>query len=121
MIQILYNLPSNVAGFRASGEVTKEDYQKVVEPHVRNLVERTGELNFLLRLDTGIENFTAGAWLSDVSIGIKNLTKWHRAAIVSNSEGVINFTDGFSYLAPGEFKGFTKDEYDEAVVWVSSR
>jgi hypothetical protein len=120
MIQIITNLPANVAGFRASGEVTKDDYQNVVEPHVKSLVEKTGELNFLLKLDTDVKNFTAGAWLSDLSLGIKHLTKWNRAAIVSDSDAVINFTDGFSYLAPGEFKGFKKSEFEDAVNWVSA-
>jgi hypothetical protein len=120
MIQIIKDIPANVAGFRASGEVTEEDYKTVVVPHVQQLIAKTGELNFMLQLDTNIGNFTAGAWLQDALLGIKNLTKWHRSSIVTDSDAIIKFTDTFSILAPGEYRGFKKEQFDEAVKWVSS-
>jgi len=119
MIEILKDLPANVVGFRASGIVTKEDYQEVVSPEVSRLVKRTDTLNFLLLLDTDIENFTTGAWVQEAMIGLKNLTKWNRSAIVTDSDAVINFTNGFTYLVPGEFMGFKKENYKAAVSWIS--
>lgn len=120
MIQIINEVPSNVAGFKASGEVTQEDYINIVEPHIKKLVERSGELNFLLQLDTELGNFTAGAWLRDVMVGLKNFTKWNRSVIVTDDETIIKFTDNFSMFAPGEFKGFRKSEFQEAVDWISA-
>jgi len=119
MIEILKDLPDHVVGFRASGTITKEDYQDVVTPEVARLVKRTDALNFLLLLDTDVANFTAGAWVQEALIGLKNLTKWNRSAIVTDSDGVINFTNGFTYLVPGEFMGFKKENYDAAVSWIS--
>jgi len=119
MIEILKDLPANVVGFRASGIVTKEDYHEVVSPEVSRLVKRTDTLNFLLLLDTDIENFTTGAWVQEAMIGLKNLTKWNRSAIVTDSDAVINFTNGFTYLVPGEFMGFKKENYKAAVSWIS--
>lgn len=121
MIEKITTTPENVAAFRATGEVTKEDYTNVVIPQVSQLVEKIGKINFLLLLDTDVSNFTAGAWMHDALLGLKHLTKWNRAAIVSDSEGVIKFTDAFSLAAPGEFKGFKKHEYDIAVQWVSEQ
>jgi hypothetical protein len=120
MIQIIKEVPGNVAAFRAIGEVTKEDYENTVVPEVDRLVKATGELNFLLQLDTDIENFTAGAWMQDAWVGLKNIAKWHRAAIVTESDKIIAMTNGFSYLVPGEFKGFKKESLEEAVKWVSA-
>ena len=108
----------NVAAFRALAEVTKEDFQSVVVPAVEKMVKQINEINFLLVLDTDIENFTAGAWLEDAMLGLKNLGKWNRAAIVTDSENIITFTNGFSYLIPGEFKGFKKLEFNKALNWV---
>lgn len=121
MIEIIKDIPENVAGFRATGEVTKDDYQDVIIPQVTRLAENTGQINFLLYLDTDVSNFTAGAWLQDALLGLKHLTKWNRAAIISDSEGVIKFTDAFSLAAPGEFRGFKKAEYEKAVLWVSEQ
>lgn len=120
MITQINGLPTNMVGFRSSGEVTKEDFEPVKQK-VSELVERTDKLNYLLFLDNSPKDFTAGAWLQDALLGIQNITKWNRAAIVSDSDTVINFTDTFSKVMPGEFRGFKKSEYDLAVDWVSGK
>lgn len=120
MITTIQDLPSNMVGFRASGEVTQEDFKPVTE-QVEALVQRTDKLNYLLVLDNSPKDFTAGAWLQDALLGIKNITKWNRAAIVTDSEQVIQFTDVFSKLMPGEFRGFRKDELQHAIDWTSEK
>lgn len=117
MITIIPEAPENVAAFSATGEVTRENFENLVIPHVKKKVEKFGELNYLLYLDTDLGNFTPGAWLQDMLLGLKNLTKWNRAAIVTDKEGVQNFTDIFSVLMPGEFKSFPKENLYNALYW----
>ncbi|AYN01790.1 STAS/SEC14 domain-containing protein [Chryseobacterium aahli] len=117
MITIINDAPENVAAFNATGDVTKEDFENLVIPYVKNKVEQFDELNYLLYLDTDLSNFTMGAWLQDALLGIKNLSKWNRAAIVTDKEGVQNFTDIFSVLMPGEFKSFPKENLYNALYW----
>lgn len=117
MITIINDAPENVAAFNATGDVTKEDFENLVIPYVKNKVEQFDELNYLLYLDTDLSNFTTGAWLQDALLGIKNLSKWNRAAIVTDKEGVQNFTDIFSVLMPGEFKSFPKENLYNALYW----
>jgi SpoIIAA-like len=121
MITQLKNIPNTMVGFKASDEVTKDDFDKIVLPAVAELVQRTDELNYMLVLDTPIKNFTLGAWIKDALLGLNNLSKWNRAAIVSDSDNIIAFTNMFSKVMPGEFKGFTPDQLDEAVGWTSSQ
>lgn len=117
MITIIEDAPQNVAAFRADGEITKEDFDRTVFPHVEKKVETYNELNYLLYLNTDLDNFTAAAWFQDVLLGIKNLAKWNRAAIVTDKKGVQNFTDIFSVLMPGEFKSFPKEDLANALFW----
>ncbi len=119
MIETLKNVPENLAAFRASGEVKEDDFKNTVLPEVKKMVEKTGKLNYLLLLDTDIKNFSAGAWLQDALLGIQNLTKWNRTAIVTDTESIIKFTDAFSIAMPGEFKGFKKSELQQAIDWAS--
>ena len=113
-------MPSNVAAFRAIGEVDRDDYKNIVIPEFELLVKKQDKINFMLVLDTAMKNFTVGAILSDLAVGLKHFTRWNKMAIVSES-GIINhFTDFFSYIAPGKAKGFTHDQLSEAEVWVSS-
>lgn len=117
MIQIMSS-PDNVVAFRAIGEITQEDYKSVVAPAIEDLVHRINEINFLFVIDTDIENFTAAAWMQDAMIGLKNFGKWNRSAIVTDSERAISFTNGFSYIVPGEFRGYKKEAFYEALNWV---
>lgn len=119
MLEVMHEVPANVVGFRASGEVTKDDYETVLIPTVDKAAKQFGELHFLLVLETDVKNFTLGAWLNDAKVGIKHLTKWNRMAIVSDQKSVEKVTDFLSYLMPGESKGFEMAELDEAIAWVS--
>ena len=121
MITQIENLPLNIVGFKAVGEITEKDFTETVMPKVKALIDKTDQLNYLLVLDTSLKNFTIGAWMKDAMMGIKHLTKWNRAAIVSDVEAIRNFTNFFSYLMPGEFKGFEHSELQQAIDWVSEK
>lgn len=120
MMSIMQNAPLNVAAFNATGNISAEDFEMTVVPHVKAVIEAYGELNYLLYLNTDLKNFTAGAWLQDALLGIKNLSKWNRAAIVTDKEAVQNFTEIFGKIMPGEFKSFDKNELDAAIKWAST-
>ena len=119
MIGVIENAPPNVAAFRAFGKVDKSDYDNVLIPEVDRLVKKQDSINFLLLLDTDLTDFTMGAILKDLAVGLKHFSKWHKMAIVSGSDAINKFTDLFSYIAPGESKGFKHDDLDNAIEWVS--
>jgi hypothetical protein len=121
MISKIENLPANMVGFIATGDVTEKDFTDVVMPEVKNSIERTGKLNYMLVLDTALKNFTFGAWMKDAIMGIKHLTKWNRAAIVTDVENIRRFTEVFSILMPGEYKCFVHKDMDKAIDWASEK
>ncbi|MBC7486510.1 MAG: STAS/SEC14 domain-containing protein [Cytophagaceae bacterium] len=57
MMQKISSQPENMFGFRAAGEVTKEDFDQIVIPAINEFVERTGQLNYLLVIDICPQNF----------------------------------------------------------------
>ncbi len=120
MITVIPDTPDHVAAFKASGEVTKEDFENLVLPHVEAKVNVFDELNYLLLLNTDVDNFTFGAWIQDVLLGLKNLTKWNRIAIVTDQKGVQNFTDIFSVLMPGEVKSYPCSDLANALFWCAN-
>ncbi|MGV8913910.1 MAG: STAS/SEC14 domain-containing protein [Kaistella sp.] len=120
MITLIPDVPENIAAFKASGEVTKDDFDNLVIPHVEALTNTFGELNYLFYIDTDLDNFSAGAWFQDAMLGLKNLIKWNRAAIVTDKKGVQYFTDVFSVVMPGEFKSFPKDDLQNAIFWCAN-
>lgn len=119
MLTQIKHLPSHVLGIRASGKVTKEDMQTVLLPALDELAERTGQLSYLLVLNTDVQNFTAEAWWQDMVAGLKHFVDWHRIAVVTSQKPVEIFTDLFEVGVPGKSKGFTHNQLNEAVEWVS--
>lgn len=119
MLSEIPNLPDYVFGVRATGEVTADDLKNTLLPGLEALTNKYNEIYYILVLETKVENFTTGAWYQDMVAGLKHLTAWKKMAIVSDQKAVENFTDAFSYVTPGEAKGFSLAEIDEAVAWVS--
>ncbi|GEC70498.1 SpoIIAA-like [Flavobacterium flevense] len=94
--------------------------QNTIVPAIKKLAAQTNEINFILYLDIYSGNFTTKAWCKDALLNLKSLGRWNRSAIITDSSNITSFTKAFSYLVPGEFKGFTIENYEEAVLWVSS-
>ena len=121
MLTIMHDLPPHVLGIRATNAVTKQDLDEVLKPALDALVKRTGKINYLLLLETTVSNFTIGAWMDDLVIGLKHFTHWNRIAVVTNEKMVEKFSDAFGLIVPGESKGFTLAELADAKEWVSAR
>ena len=119
MIGVLPDLPPNVAGFRAYGEVTKDDFEKVIFPEVKRHKEERGKLNFVLYVDTPLKNFSVGAWIRDIWLGMKQFASWRKIAIISDVEKIRHFTDNISFLLPGEYKGFPVSQLAAAIRWAA--
>lgn len=121
MLTIIPDLPDHIFGVRASGEVTKDDLTQVLLPGLENLSERYKEIYYLLVLETDVQNFTAGAWIQDLIAGVKHLTQWKKMAIVTDQKAVEKFTDIFSYVSPGEAKGYELSDLPVAIGWLSHK
>src|SRR4051812_45045976 len=120
MLTLMEILPENVLGIKATGEVNKEDFDEVLLPAFKEYTKKHDKINYLLLLETDVKKFTAGAWLKDFEVGIKNLTKWNKIAVVTDQEGVEKFSDIFGFVVPGDSKGFPLSQLKEAIEWVSA-
>lgn len=118
MIERLNDLHQHVTGFRASGKVTKEDYEKILMPAVNEHSKKFKKINFLLWIDTDVSNYTFGAWVDDALMGLMHFSHWHKVAIVSHSRTVKKITNIFGHLVPGIYKGFQTSELEAAKQWV---
>lgn len=120
MISIIADLPDHVLGVRATQEVDADDLMNVLLPALQKQADAIGEINYLLVLDTEIQNWTAGAWVQDMKAGLLHFTKWNRIAVVTDQAVVEKFTDLFTIVVPGKAKGFTHAQLEEAKAWVAS-
>ncbi|MFB9841749.1 SpoIIAA family protein [Mucilaginibacter ginsenosidivorans] len=119
MLKFINDLPADVVGVYASGEVNKEDYERVLIPRMEELAKKQGEISYLLVLETDVQNFSAAAWWQDFKLGLKNFGKWKKIAVVTDQKGVEWFTDFFEHFIPGESRGYKLSELNDAIDWVS--
>jgi SpoIIAA-like len=122
MIERIEGMPAGVVGFRASGEVSAEDYRTVLEPALREAVE-SGEVRMLYLLPSDVK-MDAGAMLQDaktgLDLGIGHHSAWRRTAIVTDIDWVRKALRAFAWMAPGEVKAFAEGDLEAARAWVAA-
>ena len=121
MLVKIADLPAHVFGVTANGAITAHDIETVLLPGLQRLVEDYDEIYYLLVLDTDVKNFSSGALMQDMKLGIKHFIKWKKIAVVTEQSAVAKFTDFFSALVPGESKGYNEDQLADAIEWISKK
>ncbi len=120
MVELLKDFPPHVAAYRATGEVKKEEYEKVVMARVDEVAASYGKINFLVLLETKMQNYTLPAFFDYLKVSFEHFTKWNRMAIVTDQQWVGTAYEVLSKLVPGEIKGYQTDQFQEAKEWVSA-
>src|SRR6218665_3990472 len=121
MLQFISDMPAHVIGIHAIGRVTKEEIEGVLKPRLDEMVKLQGEINYLLILETDVKNFTTGALMADILVGIKHFARWNKIAVVSDQNSVVWFSNAFRLLIPGQSRGYPLNKLDEAIIWVSEK
>ena len=120
MLEKLENMASHVAAFKATGVVTKEDYNRLLVPEIERVDKEHGHIHFMMVMETSAKNFSFGAWLQDALEGLKHYRGWKKIAIVTDEKGIEKFSNIFSAVIPGSSRGFPLKELEQAKQWVSS-
>ncbi len=119
MLKIINNLPGNVLGIEAEGEITGTDYETVLIPAVDEKLKENKKIRFLYYLGSGFTGFSLKAMIDDAGVGIKNYSAWDRVALVSDNHMINGLAQFFGHLLPGEVRVFSNAELDEAKNWIA--
>ena len=121
MVEKIEDMPAGTVGFRATGEVTRDDYREVLEPALREAVE-SGDVRMLYVVDSEFK-MSPGAFREDaktgLEIGLRHHEAWKRTALVTDVEWVKNAIRLFAWMAPGEVRVWGMDGLAEAREWVA--
>lgn len=120
MVELLPDFPPHVAAYRASGKVHQEEYESVVMHRVDEVARQWGKINFLVRLETDMDNYSLAAFLDYLKVSFEHFTKWNRMAIVSDEAWLRTAYKVLSPLVHGKIKSYPLNQYEEARQWVSA-
>ena len=118
MVEKMTGFPEGVVGISAKGEVTHEDYQKVIVPAVEEALKHKPKIRFLYYLGPEYSGFKAGALWDDTKLGLGHAKAWERVALVSDVEWIRKAMQLFGVLIPGELRVFSNSELPAAREWI---
>jgi len=118
MIESLKNFPDNVLGFVCHGQVTKQDYETVLIPVVAKALSEHDKVRLYYETASDFAGIDPSAVWEDAKVGMHNLTRWERFAVVTDVEWIRHTMRFFSFLVPGEMRFFSTNEAAEAKEWI---
>lgn len=119
MIEPIPGMPDNVLAMRASGRVTAEDYEQVLEPAIETASAGGKKIRMLFQLTPQFEGYTAGAAFDDLKVGLKHLRAFERCAVVSDVEWINKSVKMFAFAIPCPVQVFPNAELAAARDWVT--
>jgi SpoIIAA-like len=120
MIELLKEFPSNVVALSASGQVTSEDYQKIVIPAVERSLAQNDKVRLYYQIDSDFSGIDPGAMWADTKVGMGHFLRWDRIAVVTDVEWIRLSVTAFGFLMPAAVNVYSTKEADTARKWISA-
>jgi hypothetical protein len=120
MLEILKDLPPGVDGVRATGTVSREDYDAVFRSLLESAHREGRRLRLLYQFAPGFTGFTPGAGVEDARLGLKYLRLFERCAVVTDAGWLGEAARLLGMMMPCPVKVFSNSEWQQAVDWVSA-
>lgn len=86
MIEIVKCFPETTIGFAPKGQVTKQDYERILIPAVEATLRQSERIRVYYEIGHECSGFDAGAMWEDTKLGIRHLSRWERIAVVTDIE-----------------------------------
>ena len=116
MMEIIGGLPRNVVGIAVKGRVTIQDCRDVLKP----AMERTLKKHEKIRLYYELGSRFPGAGWDDLDLGIENVSRCERVAIVTDIGWVRLTAKALRFLIPSEIRVFATFEAEEGRAWITA-
>jgi len=120
MLELIPDLPAGIDGLRATGAVSKGDYDRVVAPLLERARREGRRIRLLYHFPPEFESFTPGGMWEDASLGLRHLRLLERCAVVSDRSWILLATRAFATLLPCPTRTFRDAEWNEALAWLGA-
>jgi len=118
MIELIPGLPPGTLGFRAHGQVTADDCERVIVPDVEAAFALNRKLRLLYLTAGDFVGFDPGAVWNDVKLGARHFSGWERIALVTDVPWLQLAAGTMGFMVPGKFRLFPVAELSEAKRWI---
>jgi hypothetical protein len=121
VLRRMTDVPAGTIGFEAVGEVEDDDWERAVEPVLREEIAAGRKVRLLYLLGAAARDVEGDAMKADTSFRARHASSFERVAVVSDEDWIRPAVRGLSFLLPGKAKGFRVSELDEAKAWLTAQ
>ena len=119
MIEILKDVPAGIVAVRASGTLTREEYDEVVVPLLDEARREGRRLRCLCQVSSDYRGLTPGAAWEDVTLGLRSLRLFDGCAVVSDVRWVRETSRLARFLMPCPVRVFDEQDREDAAAWLA--
>lgn len=113
------DMPPGTIGFEAIGEVEDDDWERAVEPLLRDEMADGRKIRLLYLLGPEAREVEGDAMKADTGFRARHATSFERVAVVSDEDWLRPAIKTLSILLPGEVKAFPVRQLPEAKKWLA--
>jgi hypothetical protein len=117
MLEIMPESQENILGVKAAGKLTSQEFQEVLVPRLKGIIQKHGRVRVLFSLDEDFQGWDMEALQQD-GFGPQQLKAFQKVAVVGASWQVNLQMKLLALLISGEVKNFSRSELSEAWAWV---
>lgn len=118
MFKLIEDLPPDVMGIEASGNVTHEDYQRVLIPKAEAMIAK-GPVKLLYVAGETFESYDLEALWDDGAFGLKHWHDFSRVAVVADTAWLRAAVTMFKPFFPCEVRLFRLGDLAAAKAWIA--
>jgi hypothetical protein len=124
MLEVIQS-PESVVALKVVGKLQKHDYDSVLVPALRRMIDGPGEIRLVLVLAEEFEGLTVGGTTADAGLFAgelfhRELSKWKRCAVVTDRDWVRHSIAMFRWMMPGDVEVYEPSELEEAISWAAA-
>ena len=119
MLRRMTDMPAGTIGFEAIGETEDDDWERAVEPVLRDEMADGRKIRLLYVLGPEAREVEGDAMKADTGFRARHATSFERVAVVSDEDWMRPALRGLSFLLPGKAKGFHVREVAAAKTWLA--
>jgi hypothetical protein len=106
------------------GKLGKEDYETVLRPALRAMIDGPGEIRCVFVFGDAYTGLTVGGTVEDATLYLgelvhRELSKWKRCAVVTNLDWLRHSIALFRWMMPGEVECYAPTELQAAIAWAA--
>lgn len=119
MFERISDVPAGIFGVRATGTLTAEDYETVIEPVVDDVARHRSRLRCLIEVGPGFTGVTPAAAWEDVRLGLRAVRAFDGCAVLTDDDRVAAASRVAAFLVPFPVGVFAPGARATAVDWLT--